>query len=133
MRPGPYQLQAAIAALHGEASTAEETDWEQIAILYATLFSMTPTPIVALNHAVAVAMARGYEEGLVLMDKLGETGVVDGYYLFHAARADLLRRLERKPASAAAYRSALELVSNDLERAYLQRRLDAVTASVPER
>jgi RNA polymerase sigma-70 factor (ECF subfamily) len=132
-RPGPYQLQAAIAALHGEALTAEETDWEQIAILYATLFNMTPTPIVALNHAVAVAMARGYEEGLALMDELGETGRVDGYYLFHAARADLLRRMERNLASAAAYRSALGLVSNDLERAYLQRRLDDVTASIPER
>jgi RNA polymerase sigma-70 factor (ECF subfamily) len=131
-RPGPYQLQAAIAALHCEASSAGETDWEQIAILYATLFRMTPTPIVALNHAVAVAMAHGYEKGLALMDELGETGKVDGYYLFHAARADLLRRMERNLASAAAYRSALDLVSNDLERAYLSRRLDAVTASIPE-
>jgi RNA polymerase sigma-70 factor (ECF subfamily) len=131
-RPGPYQLQAAIAALHCEASSAGETDWEQIAILYATLFRMTPTPIVALNHAVAVAMAHGYEKGLALMDELGETGKVDGYYLFHAARADLLRRMERNLASAAAYRSALDLVSNDLERAYLSRRLETVTASIPE-
>src|SRR6185312_12566611 len=100
-RVGPYQIQAAIAALHGEATVPEATDWEQIAVLYATLFRMTPTPIVALNHAAAIAMARGYEEGLALMDELGETGVVDGYYLFHAARADLLRRMERHEAAAA--------------------------------
>jgi len=132
-RPGPYQLQAAIAALHSEAPSAAETDWEQIAILYATLFRMTPTPIVALNHAVAVAMAHGYQEGLALMDELGETGLVNGYYLFHAARADLLRRMERNLASAAAYRSALDLVGNERERAYLKRRLDDVTALISER
>jgi RNA polymerase sigma-70 factor (ECF subfamily) len=126
-RAGPYQIQAAIAALHGEATSPEETDWEQIAVLYATLFRMTPTPIVALNHAVAVAMARGYDEGLALMDELGETGAVDGYYLFHAARADLLRRMERNDAAAVAYRAALELVGNDLERAYLNRRLADVS------
>jgi len=132
-RPGPYQLQAAIAALHSETPSAAETDWEQIAILYATLFRMTPTPIVALNHAVAVAMAHGYQEGLALMDELGETGLVNGYYLFHAARADLLRRMERNLASAAAYRSALDLVGNERERAYLKRRLDDVTALISER
>jgi len=126
-RAGPYQIQAAIAALHGEATSPEETDWEQIAVLYATLFRMTPTPIVALNHAVAVAMSRGYDEGLALIDELGETGKVDGYYLFHAARADLLRRMERNQAAAAAYRAALDLVGNDLERAYLNRRLADVS------
>jgi RNA polymerase sigma-70 factor (ECF subfamily) len=129
-RAGPYQIQAAIAALHGEAESPETTDWEQIAVLYATLFRMTPTPIVALNHAVAIAMSKGYEEGLALMDELGETGLVDGYYLFHAARADLLRRMERNQAAAAAYRSALDLVGNDLERAYLNRRLADVNALI---
>jgi RNA polymerase sigma-70 factor, ECF subfamily len=129
-RAGPYQIQAAIAALHGETESPEATDWEQIAVLYATLFRMTPTPIVALNHAVAIAMSNGYEEGLALMDELGETGLVDGYYLFHAARADLLRRMERNQAAAAAYRSALDLVGNDLERAYLNRRLADVSALI---
>ena len=130
-RAGPYQIQAAIAALHGEADSPEETDWEQIAVLYATLFRMTPTPIVALNHAVAIAMSNGYEEGLALMDELGEAGMVNGYYLFHAARADLLRRMERHEAAAAAYRAALDLVGNDLERAYLNRRLADVIALIP--
>lgn len=122
-RAGPYQIQAAIAALHSEAESPAETDWEQIAILYASLFRMTPTAIVALNHAVAVAMARDLSEGLRLIEELGETGAVDGYYLFHAARADLLRRMDRRRDAASAYQAALELVGNDLERAYLERRL----------
>jgi RNA polymerase sigma-70 factor (ECF subfamily) len=128
-RAGPYQIQAAIAALHSEAETPDETDWEQIAILYASLFRMTPTPIVALNHAVAVAMARDLAEGLALINELGETGTVDGYYLFHAARADLLRRMEHPGEAAGAYRQALELAGNDLERAYLERRLAEVMAA----
>ncbi len=129
-RAGPYQIQAAIAALHSEAGSPAETDWEQIAILYASLFRMTPTPIVALNHAVAVAMARDLAEGLGLIDELGESGVVDGYYLFHAARADLLRRMDRQEDAAIAYQAALDLVGNDLERRYLERRLAEVDTSL---
>ncbi len=128
---GPYQIQAAIAALHSEAETPEETDWEQITILYASLFRMNPSPIVALNHAVALAMAGDLSKGLTLIDELGATGTVDSYYLFHAARADLLRRLDRPSDAADAYRSALELVGNDLERAYLKRRLMEIDPTLP--
>src|SRR5262249_60632154 len=91
-RPGPYQLQAAIAGLHAQARTADETDWKQIAALYGQLVRLTPTPVVALNHAVAVAMARGPAEGLALVDRLGAAGALDSYRLYHAARGDLLRR-----------------------------------------
>ncbi len=117
--PGPYQLQAAIAALHC-ASTAERTDWPQIAALYDALARMTPSSVVELNHAVAVAMAAGPERGLALID--GIEGL-DGYHLLHAARADLLRRLGRASESASAYGRALALARNDAERAYLGRML----------
>ncbi len=126
---GPYQIQAAIAALHSEAESPDETDWEQIAILYASLFRLTPTPVVALNHAVAVAMARDLDEGLRLIDELGENETVCGYYLFHSARADLLRRMNRNDEAVEAYRAALALVGNDLERAYLTRRMDETGSS----
>ncbi len=122
-RVGPYQIQGAIAALHSEAESPDETDWEQISILYASLFRLTPTVVVALNHAVAVAMSRGLATGLKLIDELGESGKVDGYYLFHSARADLLRRLGRSSEAAKSYREALEMVGNGLERDYLLRRL----------
>jgi RNA polymerase sigma-70 factor (ECF subfamily) len=122
--PGPYQLQAAIAALHAQASTPEETDWPQIAALYAELEQSTGSPVVALNRAVAVAMTEGYERGLELMDGLP----LDGYHLYHAARADLLRRLERREEAAAAYRRALELTESAAERAFLSGRLDSVVA-----
>jgi RNA polymerase sigma-70 factor (ECF subfamily) len=125
-RVGVYQLQAAIAAVHAEAQTPQETDWAQIAILYGSLYRLTPTPIVALNRAVAVAMASGPAEGLALIDELGATRDVDGYYLFHSARADLLRRMGRHDEASDAYRRALALVGNDLERAYLTRRLAEV-------
>ena len=128
-RPGPYQIQAAIAALHGEAHLANETDWPQIAALYATLVELVPSPIVELNRAVAVAMAQGIEHGLKMMDRLGETGELNAYHLFHAARADLLRRLGRAVESAEAYRRALDLVGNQSERTYLDRRLAEVTNS----
>ena len=128
---GPYQIQAAIAALHSEAVTPEETDWEQIAILYASLFRLTPTPVVALNHAVAVAMARDLAEGLRLIDELGENETVRGYYLFHSARADLLRRMNRHGEAVEAYRDALALVGNDLERAYLTRRVSEIDVPIP--
>jgi RNA polymerase sigma-70 factor (ECF subfamily) len=117
-RPGPYQLQAAIAALH----TEDETDWRQITILYNELLRYTPSPVVELNRAVAVAMAEGPERGLELMDGLP----LDRYYLFHSARAELLRRLDRRDEAAAAYREALALVERDPERRYLERRLAEV-------
>ena len=121
--PGLYQLQAAIAALHAQAATAEETDWPQIALLYAELGRATGSPVVALNHAVAVAMADGYEQGLDLMDGLP----LEDYHLFHAARADLLRRLARHEEAAAAYRRALALTQSEPERRYLTARLAEVT------
>jgi RNA polymerase sigma-70 factor (ECF subfamily) len=122
-KPGPYQLQAAIAALHAQAATPEETDWAQIAALYAELEQATASPVVALNRAVAVAMTDGYERGLALMDDLP----LDDYHLFHAARADLLRRLERHEEAAAAYRRALELTDSTAERAFLSGRLESLT------
>ena len=119
--PGPYQLQAAIAALHAQAARPDDTDWPQIASLYGALAAATPSPVVELNRAVAVAMADGPGAGLRLVDELG--GDLDGYHLFHAARADLLRRLERREEAGAAYRRALELVTNPAERDFLQGRL----------
>jgi RNA polymerase sigma-70 factor (ECF subfamily) len=118
-RPGPYQLQAAIAALHLE----DETDWPQIALLYAELERLTPSPVVSLNRAVAVAMAEGPERGLELLEQID----LAGYHLLHAARADLLRRLERRDDAAAAYRDALALEMNAGDRAFLERRLREVT------
>jgi RNA polymerase sigma-70 factor (ECF subfamily) len=121
---GQYVIQAAIASLHCTAARAEGTDWMQIAELYAALGRIAPSPVVELNRAVAVAMARGPERGLDLMHGLG--GALSGYHLFHAARADLLRRLERWPEAEAAYRRALELADNATERAFLKRRLEEV-------
>lgn len=119
--PGPYQLQAAIAALHAQAPRPEDTDWPQIAGLYGALAATAPSPVVELNRAVAVAMADGPAAGLALLDPLEAD--LDGYHLFHAARADLLRRLDRTPESAAAYRRALALATNPAERTFLERRL----------
>ena len=114
-RPGPYQLQAAIAAAHGEARP-----WNEIVLLYDRLAVLEPSPIVELNRAVAVALSGRLEDGLELVDRLGG---LDGYHLLHAARADLLRRLDRREEAAAAYRRALELTTNDAETRYLGRRL----------
>jgi RNA polymerase sigma-70 factor (ECF subfamily) len=125
-RAGPYQVQAAIAALHARAPRPEDTDWPQIAALYGALERMTPTPVVALNHAVAIAMADGPERGLPLVDALATD--LDGYHLFHSARADLLRRLDRPDEAGVAYRRALELATNPTERSFLERRLAEVTA-----
>jgi RNA polymerase sigma-70 factor (ECF subfamily) len=125
-RPGPYQVQAAIAAQHARAPRAEDTDWPLIAALYGRLAEMTPSPVVELNRAVAVAMADGPARGLPLADSLAEELV--GYHLFHAARADLLRRLARREEAAESYRRALALVTNPSERMYLERRLAEVTA-----
>jgi len=119
--PGPYQLQAAIAALHAQAPRPDDTDWPQIAGLYGALASTTPSPVVELNRAVAVAMADGAAAGMPLLDALAPE--LDGYHLFHAARADLLRRLDRDAESTAAYRRALELATNPAERSFLERRL----------
>lgn len=122
-RVGPYQLQAAIAALHAQAKTAEETDWSQIAALYAVLVRTTPSPVIALNHAVAVAMSRGIETGLEQIEQIAAPGDLDSYYLYHAARADLLRRLRRNQEALAAYERALNLSANAVERRYLRRRM----------
>jgi RNA polymerase sigma-70 factor (ECF subfamily) len=119
-RPGVYQLQAAIAELHTHAAT----DWQQIALLYEALLARTPSPVVALNRAVAVALSEGPEAGLLLLDEI--TGL-DEYHLFYSARADLLRRAGRREEAAAAYRSALELATNEPERRFLVRRLGEVT------
>ena len=120
--PGPYQVQAAISALHAEAPTAEATDWRQIAALYSTLAAMTPSMVVEVNRAVAVAMAYGAQAGLEMLLNLEDQ--VDSYYPYHAARADLLRRTNQREAAAEAYERALALCGNSAERAYLQRRLD---------
>jgi RNA polymerase sigma-70 factor (ECF subfamily) len=122
-RVGPYQLQAAVAALHAEAPTAAATDWKQIAALYGELALLTPSPVIALNHAVAVAMSGELAAGLGLIDQLGSSGELDQYHLFHAARADLLRRLNRVNEACEAYNRALALVSNQVEATYLRRRL----------
>jgi RNA polymerase sigma-70 factor (ECF subfamily) len=125
-RIGAYRLQAAIAALHAEAANSEQTDWKQIAALYSVLARINPSPIVMLNGAVAVAMSEGPVRGLELLDELGGSGELDRYHLFHAARADLLRRLGSFEAAADAYKRALALMANGVERAYLERRLAAL-------
>jgi RNA polymerase sigma-70 factor (ECF subfamily) len=123
---GPYQLQAAIGALHAEARTPEQTDWPQIAALYDRLLQINPSPVVALNHAVAIAMSGDLERGLRRIEELGADGALAHYYLFHAARADLLRRLQRFEPAAQAYREAAALASNPIEAAYLARRIREV-------
>lgn len=122
--PGPYALQAAIAALHCRAARAKDTDWRQILQLYTLLERSQPSPIVALNRAVAVAMAEGPAAALVIID--GLAGDLDGYHLLHAARADLLRRLGSSAEAAASYTRAIELVTNDSERRFLERRLQEI-------
>ncbi|MFL5672487.1 MAG: RNA polymerase sigma factor [Chloroflexota bacterium] len=125
-RPGPYQVQAAIAALHDEAATSAETDWPQIASLYATLQRMSPSPVVELNFAAAVALADGPGVGLAMMDGIAASGDLDDYPYLHSSRAELLRRLERWSEAEAAYRQALALTTNDPERVFLERRLAQV-------
>ncbi|HEY8238228.1 MAG TPA: RNA polymerase sigma factor [Candidatus Limnocylindrales bacterium] len=125
-RPGPYQVQAAIAALHDAATTPGATDWAQIAALYGRLANLTPSPVVELNRAVAIAMAEGPAAGLELLDAIADDERLATYQYFHSARADLLRRLGRRPAAAEAYRRAIELTSNEIERAFLTRRLAEV-------
>jgi RNA polymerase sigma-70 factor (ECF subfamily) len=122
-RVGPYQLQAAIAALHDEAPAADATDWGQIAALYRILGEMAPSPVIELNRAVAVAMADGPAPGLALVDRIAASGQLDDYPYLHSTRADLLRRLGQRADAAAAYRRALELTANEPERAFLEGRL----------
>jgi len=129
-RPGPYQIQAAIAALHAQATEPAATDWAQISALYGALLRHLNTPVVELNAAVALAMARSPREGLAWIDRIAHGGAIDQYHLLHAARADLLRRAGRRPQAAAAYRQALALVTNLAERNYLLRRLREVEAAM---
>jgi RNA polymerase sigma-70 factor (ECF subfamily) len=129
--PGPFALQAAIAALHCQAARAENTDWPQILRLYDLLEHVQPSPVVSLNRAVAVAMVDGPQTGLALIDVLAATGDLDGYYLLHSARADLLRRTGSSTEAAKSYARALALVANDSERRYLERRLREVQPASP--
>ncbi len=126
--PGPFAVEAAIAALHCEAARAEDTDWPQIVRLYDVLKRLQPSPIVSLNRAVAVAMVEGPRPALALIDELAATGELDGYHLLHATRADLLRRLGISADAAASYARALALVSNKSERRFLERRLREMQA-----
>jgi RNA polymerase sigma-70 factor, ECF subfamily len=123
---GPYQLQAAVAACHAEARRAADTDWARIARLYGALYLLAPTPVVALNRAVAVAMADGPAAGLALVDELAASGSLSAYFLLPATRADLLRRLGRREEAAASYADALLLVSTGPERRFLAKRLAEV-------
>ena len=122
-RVGPYAIQAAIAALHARAASAAETDWRQIASLYALLLQREPTPIVELNHAVAVAMVDGAQEGLLLVDALAARGELRDYHLLHSVRADLLRRLGKIDHARRAYKTALGLAMLEPERRFIERRI----------
>jgi RNA polymerase sigma-70 factor (ECF subfamily) len=124
--PGPFALQAAIAAEHCKAARAEDTDWSQIVRLYDTLERVQPSPIVSLNRAVAVAMVDGPRPALALIEALATTGDLDNYHLLHAARADLLRRIRSTVEAAKSYERALALVTNESERRFLERRLREV-------
>ena len=127
--PGPYAVQAAIAALHCRAASTSETDWFQIVRLYDLLERMQPSPVVSLNRAVAVAMAEGPRPALALVDALADTGELDNYHLLHACRADLLRRIGSMDEAAQSYRRALTLVTNESERRFLERRLAEMASS----
>ena len=129
-RPGPYQIQAAINAVHSIAPSFDATDWDAILTLYDQLYKLTPTPVVALNRAVALAEVHGPAAGLATVDDLRSSGL-DSYYLFHAARADLLRRLDRDQEAAAAYATARSLTGNPVERAFLDGRLATLSQSDP--
>jgi RNA polymerase sigma-70 factor, ECF subfamily len=129
--PGSFAIQAAIAALHCQAARAAETDWPQIVRLYEFLGRLQPSPIVSLNHAVAVAMAEGPQAGLALIDQLAASGDLNDYHLLHAARADLLRRIGALAEAAKSYERALALVTNDSERRFLERRLRDLDAESP--
>ena len=127
-QPGPYQIQAAINAVHSDAPDAADTDWGQILALYDQLMAVAPSPVVALNRAVAVAEAHGPAEALALVDGLERTAHLEEYHVYHAIRADLLRRLGRTADAVAAYRAAIEHSENATERAFLTRRVAALTS-----
>ncbi|HKY31355.1 MAG TPA: RNA polymerase sigma factor [Candidatus Polarisedimenticolia bacterium] len=129
---GPYAVQAAIAALHCQAPRPEQTDWPQILGLYGVLQRLQPSPVVALNRAVAAAMVEGPRRGLELIDELAAGGILEDYHLLHASRADLLRRLGRHEAAARSYERALELAGNESERRFLRRRLEAMRRAGPD-
>jgi len=124
--PGPFTLQAAIAAEHCRAARASDTDWRRIVLLYDILGQLQPSPVVELNRAVAVAMNQGLNAGLALIDRLAASNHLENYHLLHAAKADLLRRLGDSAGAGKSYRRALELVTNESERRYLERRLESV-------
>ena len=126
--PGPYAVQAAIAAQHCRAMRTEETDWSGIVELYDLLERLQPSPVISLNRAVAVAMAAGPQPALALVDAIGETGALDNYHLLHAVRADLLRRMGSMEEAAKNYERALSLATNESERRFLERRLGEVKA-----
>jgi RNA polymerase sigma-70 factor (ECF subfamily) len=132
-RVGSYAIQAAIAALHAKAATSAETDWRQIAALYTLLLERAPSPVVELNHAVAVAMVDGPESGLLLLDAIGARGELRDYHLLDAARADLLRRLGRNDEATRAYEKALELATLEPERRFLSRRISELQSRDSDR
>jgi RNA polymerase sigma-70 factor, ECF subfamily len=125
-RAGVYQVQAAIASMHANAATSDETDWAEIAELYRKLLEMSPSPIIALNYAVALALSAGLEQGLDEIDRLGGASELESYYLYHAARADILRRLGRREEALRSYREAMGLTENAVEKAFLRRRMESV-------
>ncbi|HTV20135.1 MAG TPA: DUF6596 domain-containing protein, partial [Polyangiaceae bacterium] len=126
--PGPFGVQAALAAVHARAGRKDDTDWRAIVRLYASLEQLSPSPIVTLNRAVAVAMVDGPRAARDIVDELARSGELDGYHLLHAARADFARRLGELDDAEASYRRALELVGNDSERRFLERRLAEIQA-----
>ena len=128
-RPGPYQIQAAINAVHSDADTAAGTDWRQILRLYDHLLAVSPTPVVALNRAVAIAEVEGPGRALALVDELP----LAGFHVFHAVRADLLRRLDRTSEAVLAYDAALAVTANAAEQKFLHRRRDALAAPIGRR
>lgn len=129
-QPGTFQLQAAIAALHAEAAHADDTDWQQIVALYGEILRRSPSPVVELNRAVAVAMLQGSVAGLRVLDQLEDSGQLEGYYLFHAARADLLRRTGWLDEARIAYQKAHDLCSSAVEQAFLKKRLAEIKAQM---
>jgi RNA polymerase sigma-70 factor, ECF subfamily len=126
--PGPFTIEAAIAAEHCKAARAEATNWTQIVALYDVLQQLLPSPVIALNRAVAIAMARGPQTGLAIINEIAASGELDDYHLLHAARADMLRRLGSNAEAAESYELALSLANNDSERRFLERRLREVRA-----
>lgn len=129
--PGPFTMQAAIAAVHCRAARSEDTDWRQILRLYELLEAVRPSPIVSLNRTVAVAMVNGPADGLNLANVIAAGGELESYHLLHATRADFLRRMGDWAESAKNYRHALALVTNDAERRYREQRLSEVGHSIP--